>query len=775
MKLRDVTLVALLPVLTAGAADYAIESIEAEERYETAGLRVGHPTLVRDIVSPGLLSETGMGVYRTKDRVSLGLARESFALPEGTIRFVHGIRLYDFGRKGVPAHLDMTVTGKGENRRIVVRVAASAPSAPLVCTVTGTGAEAKTLEVPSSSLPADVALYLRDNGEWQLSVTSLSDASRKTLDGKSTLFNGYWIDGYGYPPLTVSTELASDRAGAEAEVRVDNHFVGRAAPVKKTDIPCVVNPAPTFDPVKAGWPLVFADEFDGTEVDWSKWFFVIKAGHCKHGEHVRVDGKGVLEMEMAYGPDGKNLDAVSLRSRPEFRYGYFESRLKLTRQNGWWAAFWMYGRINSDPFVDGFEIDIFEDYYTRKITPEGKNRRQLDHNLHMYLGSQLKSWNYSSEYDGSLDDWITIGCKRTPFEISYYLNGKLIRSCANHANWSSVTFDAFNHALGNAPLCLILSQQVMSPSWPWFDKTNATFPEIYRVDYVRAYEMPAPAAETPRIAWRGAAAADDGSLRFFKPGDTMRFEVDALPAQKGGAKLKAVYLFDAGYLVGYKTEPPYVFDVTFTKDWFDKTAYMKPGRQNSVPDFSRTPHSFVAYVQDETGAVAETGRPIRRHPAFFNAATRPYEGKAQTVPGELTLWKYDEGGQGVAYFDATKGNAFGKSGQGRRPDEDVDCTASELASASSGEWVNYTVDIAEARDYRAELAYGTALLGRHEVHVLVDGQTVGTFEMTFADDRSSSWALDKRAVLEKVRLPAGRHVLSLYFRGNLNLGALKLK
>jgi hypothetical protein len=198
---------------------------------------------------------------------------------------------------------------------------------------------------------------------------------------------------------------------------------------------------------------------------------------------------------------------------------------------------------------------------------------------------------------------------------------------------------------------------------------------------------------------------------------------------------------------------------------------MNTGRQKSVPDFAKAPHSFVAFVQDESGAVSHTAKVIRRHPRFFKPGCKPHEGAAQQVPGKLVLWKYDEGGEGVAYHDTTKGNAYSRSRQAQRKEGDVDCTASELASIMPGEWVNYTVDIAKAGSYRAEMRYGTAMQGRHAVYVTVDGETAGAFRFEYTDD-ADSWTLNKRAFIDELKLPQGRHVISLYSHAQLNIGSV---
>ena len=85
----------------------------------------------------------------------------------------------------------------------------------------------------------------------------------------------------------------------------------------------------------------------------------------------------------------------------------------------------------------------------------------------------------------------------------------------------------------------------------------------------------------------------------------------------------------------------------------------------------------------------------------------PYGGTNHTIPGFIEAEHYDEGGQGVAYFDTTE-----KQGDlSFRPDDDVDVVAREDASngyvvsyTSEGEWLEYTVDV-EAGNYDITLYY----------------------------------------------------------------------
>ncbi len=84
----------------------------------------------------------------------------------------------------------------------------------------------------------------------------------------------------------------------------------------------------------------------------------------------------------------------------------------------------------------------------------------------------------------------------------------------------------------------------------------------------------------------------------------------------------------------------------------------------------------------------------------------PFGGTPVPIPGTIQAENFDNGGQGVAYFDSTAGN----SGGSYRTTEAVDIETStdtgggfDLGWIAPGEWLNYTVNVAAAGQYGIEL------------------------------------------------------------------------
>ena len=541
-----------------------------------------------------------------------------------------------------------------------------------------------------------------------------------------------------------------------------------AAANTQLPVPPEVTPLKTFDPVKAGWPLVFSDDFNGTSLDLDKW----SPRNLTGLDHVRV-ADGLLAIDVDRSKDGKKLETGSIWTKQSFLYGYFEARLKFTRQNGWWAAFWLYADTVGNPFLDGFEIDIFEDYYVRRLDEEGRSKRTIDHNLHMYVNGTLKSWNYLETLKGSLDDFHVIGCKWTPFEISYYMDGELIEATARHSPWQSVTFDPFNHAVGAVPLKAILSGQIMRPEASWLkdlsDYSKSALPERFLVDWIRIYAFPDPPAERPVAAWEGTYESGEDVL--VQEGDRRTYRVKAAPASATGAAIDTVYLFDSGYLIERKSQPPFEFTVESTQKFYDGTDFMRPGRQKVKPHFDGV-HALVAFVRDVNGKISRTP-PIEYTVVSESRKSSPFEGKAAAIPGKIEPGRFDEGGQGVGYYDGSKGNMYGKA-KNWRMDEDVDSSdPGSVGGVGSGEWLNYTVDVAEEGDYEMSFRYGTPSRAPQSMLVLLDLKRLAVFELQ-GQEMKYGWG--GRSVARKVvHLPAGRHVLRLVLKGNYNLYKIEFK
>ena len=711
----------LATLLTAAsmAACFETDVSLCKDDFEKPAVRSGSPKLVAGIVSNGLLVPTKQAVYETDGELAVRLPRERYRLPEADSGryFKAGFRLYEYS-DAAEVSFRFSHDGKSVRRRVVTRAQA-----------------AKLAE----SLPADVAFVVSPEGECVCTVTSLADGSVIRSGGKDPFFAEL-----GIREFTVAILLES--VGGRASMRIDEYETALVRASEGSDAipPFIIDPQPAFDPKAAGWKLVFEDEFEGpagATYDHEKWYF---PSWRVYEDFMALDGKGNLSIKCDYEPGTTNLVTTGLWSQKDWRYGYFEARLRFTKNNGWWSAFWLYGQSNWNAMECGSEIDIFEDYYTRYPEHVSKGLGvPLDHNLHVNYGKPtLKSFNCKSYVPGSVDEFHVIGCKWTPFEISIYADGKLLKTSSSETAYPTVTFDAFHHNAFRAPLHVVLSSCIMK-SWGPRDLTGFTFPEYFLVDWVRVWEYPQDGA--PEVAWTRRPKGG-----FVRDGTVLEFEA------KTKGPVKAAYLFDNGACIASRLEPPYAFRIPFSKDWYAKTRFMMPGRQKKVPIWEGLMHSYDVFVQDAQGRVSATDERVRIVP-MPETKTSPRDGTPQKLPGTIDPTRYDDGGKGVAYFSEGSTPRAGRKA---------------LSMVHTGDWSTYTVDVEKAGDYTATLSYSRCSTIFGHVDVILDGVTVATVDCPPIPAGTQGPVKAKPVAL---RIPAGRHTLSLLPAGYLSIHELDVR
>ena len=719
--------------------DLVAGEVEFKDDFESSASRPGAPRIVRDYIAPGLLVETSLGAYRTSSSQELMKSAKFGVSTPGAFPRI-GFRLYALAGDAAPGRLEAAF-GEGD-AALRFSLAPSDNLEALVGEVTG----GRKFRLSTDRLPADFFFSLTPSGDWELEVKSLSDSSSAVIGGVCPSLAG------SLASLVRSLRLVSLKPGVETMARVDNLLLGAATFASQSAVtyPFVASPEPNFDPVKAGWPLVFNEDFEGDSLDLKKWNY--SYGSARDYVDLK-DGALRIKADFPPGGDGTKLATGSIRTREKFLYGYFEARLKFTHESGWWAAFWLCENGISNPFLDGFEIDIFEDYYTRVLRPgEGPHPHIIDHNLHTYVSGTLKSWNYNSVFapdslgDAAFDEWHVIAVKWTPFEITYYFDGKAIRSKSkvSHSPYETVTFDAFRHSADTAPLRAILSGQIMKQSYKCHDPRGFKFPEYYLVDRVRIYGWPgSEKGAVPAVELSGTIANN----AMVRPGDEVVFEAKSTPA-KSGAPIRAVHLFDDGCYLFSVTNPPYRFALTMDENSFNRTTWPRGGRQNISPVFEGSIHAFAALAEDAEGQVGFS-EPIVAMLAP-PVTSKPRDGTPQRLPGKLVVSRYDEGGEGVAYHDST-----GKVGG----------NDNTIGSMVSGEWINYTVEVEKAGEYEISLPYGTPYDTRQRLTLMLDQRHLTTLEIH--PHAAAHFGCDTLATAP-FHLPAGRHVITFVCLGSFN-------
>ena len=261
-----------------------------------------------------------------------------------------------------------------------------------------------------------------------------------------------------------------------------------------------------------GWKMIFNDEFDGTEVDTSKWNVEDwPSGRNEelqyyHPDDVLIrDGNLVIRSQkrdfVADAP-GQHWDeteweytsgAVNTQKSFTCLYGKVEVKAKLPKGQGIWPAIWLNAHQQWPP-----EYDIIE--YL------GHEPNVLHINNHW--GNKPNNGHVSGSYHGLIDfseDFHVYGFEWDPGEIRMYVDGELIRTYTNSGK--IVKNGKAYDALSNEEMYLILNTAV-GGNWPGDPDGPVEFPTEFLIDYVRFYERTEDSKVLANIALNKSVTAD---------------------------------------------------------------------------------------------------------------------------------------------------------------------------------------------------------------------------------------------------------------------------
>src|SRR5881296_936851 len=192
-------------------------------------------------------------------------------------------------------------------------------------------------------------------------------------------------------------------------------------------------------------------------------------------------------------------------------------------------------------------------------------------------------------------------------------------------------------------------------------------------------------------------------------------------------------------------------------------------------------HSLSARAYDAAGnattsaAVTVTVSNVTSPPPPPPAPTRsPYKGVLFSVPGLIEAEDFDLGGEGVSWHDLTSGNQGGFY----RTNTDVDIIAptgnavgAVVNNFQTGEWLEYTISVAQTGTYRLEAAVSSAF-ATSRWHAEIDGVNVTG---SVAVPNTGGWGTFQWVGVGGISLSAGQHVLRIYAdQEYFNLDALRV-
>jgi Glycosyl hydrolases family 16 len=256
---------------------------------------------------------------------------------------------------------------------------------------------------------------------------------------------------------------------------------------------------PANEPDKPGYRLEFQDEFEGTDLDQSKWFPHLlphwngldrsKARWRASNSSLKLLIEENQQVASDWGDRASNLqtghfsgplrssigqfrfksDLVVREALPEVRnyvpkFGYFETRLKAVPAPGYHVALWTIGY--NEP-RDG-EIRVFEIHGGNLA----KARSRIDYGL--------LRWNDTGLKDECFEDWIDIDASEfhiyavewTPERVDFYVDNRKLRTIKQSPQY---------------PMQFMLGIYER-PHEVEASRLQTPFPKICEVDYFRGFQ-----------------------------------------------------------------------------------------------------------------------------------------------------------------------------------------------------------------------------------------------------------------------------------------------
>ena len=184
-----------------------------------------------------------------------------------------------------------------------------------------------------------------------------------------------------------------------------------------------------------------------------------------------------------------------------------------------------------------------------------------------------------------------------------------------------------------------------------------------------------------------------------------------------------------------------------------------------------TTYTYTVAAYDAAGNASAQSSPASAT-TLSAVSQSPYGGMPWAMPGIVPAENFDNGSNGVAYYDATPGNQGGQY----RLDVDVDIMAGNggyvIGAFQTGEWLAYTINISAAGTYRIE-ALVSSELSTSRFHIEIDGvNTTGSVSVP----NTGSWNTFNWIGKGGVNLTAGLHTLRIYAEQQyFNLDAIRVR
>ncbi|HBS29007.1 MAG TPA: hypothetical protein DEB06_06055 [Phycisphaerales bacterium] len=258
------------------------------------------------------------------------------------------------------------------------------------------------------------------------------------------------------------------------------------------------------------WELVWADEFDGTTLDASRWtaqtgtgtLFGLPAGwgnnelqyYTNRSQNLSVSDGALHIVARAEAFAGSNYTSARIRTAGKFEvlYGRIEARITIPSGTGIWPAFWMLPTASPyGSWAASGEIDIMES------TNAADRIYATIHHGAPWPNNASNGNSYAPGVDFGASPFV-YAVEWEPDTLRWYVNDQLIHTVTS-ATWFSTAAPSNPRAPFDVQFHLLLNVAV-GGNFPGPPNGAVGFPMEMTVDYVRVYQrqqLPFDSAPSP--------------------------------------------------------------------------------------------------------------------------------------------------------------------------------------------------------------------------------------------------------------------------------------
>lgn len=285
-----------------------------------------------------------------------------------------------------------------------------------------------------------------------------------------------------------------------------------------------------------GWKLEWSDEFDGKDVDESKWDWEencwgggnneLQCYTDRHKNSFIRDGKlviqahketyrGLADVEESGTKEKKTLPYTSARLRTknkgDWTFGRIDVRAKLPAGQGLWPAIWMLPTDNKyGTWAASGEIDILEMVSQAADDPNKEIHATL-HYGRTWPNNAYSGSTYEFKDSDPTKEFHTYSLEWADGEMRWYVDDHHWVTQYASGWWAQVpdeNGDLYN-VEGNAPFnerFHLLLNLAVGGTWPGDPDSTTKFPAEMEVDFVRVYSCPGAEASLRKCATKNRRA-----------------------------------------------------------------------------------------------------------------------------------------------------------------------------------------------------------------------------------------------------------------------------